>query len=650
MANTNLDVVVELVDKLTGPLKKAKDQLASFEDRIGRSAVDASQKFAVGIAAGATVLGAFGMKAIDVASQAEQAQIAFSTMLGDGEKAGAFLASLADFAKKTPFDLVGLRESSKQLLAYGFDVNDILPTLKSLGDITAGVGTEKLPFLTLALGQVKTATKLTGNELRQFSEAGVPLLAELAAQSGVSVAEMQKMVSAGTVGYPMVEKALFALSAEGGRFANLMEKQSASSAGMVSNLGDAWTQFLEGEGAKLLDWHKQIVSVMISFVENTLPKVVEGLDTFIGFLRDNESVIWLMAGAIIGGLVPAFISMAVSAALAIAPLLPFIAIGALVAGAIYAIKYAIDNWDAIVAKVKEVWGFVKEYIFTKIGEIVAYVVNSWESIKAAIWEKMDAIRDSIEQAWQNVKATIETVLNFIWNFIVGIFGLMGIDILANMEIIKTILSEGWNAIKTAIVEAWTATVNWVMEKLNTLSSWMKKVWADMKVAASIAWNATKDAIFNALEALGQKIRNWVEPIREIFASLWEGVKNVALSVFDSVKAVIADTLNWIIAKINKVLGFVNMVVQAGSKITGISTPEIPQIPMLADGGIVNKPTLAMIGEAGPEAVVPLSRGRNYGVGGQNLTIIVNGDVTGEDLIERIGRELTRTVKMSTATV
>ncbi len=72
--------------------------------------------------------------------------------------------------------------------------------------------------------------------------------------------------------------------------------------------------------------------------------------------------------------------------------------------------------------------------------------------------------------------------------------------------------------------------------------------------------------------------------------------------------------------------------------------------MLAKGGIVTRPTLAMVGEAGPEAVIPLNKRNTAGFGGGGVTIIVNGDVSGEELVEKVGNQLTRLLQLSTATV
>lgn len=757
MANTNLDVVVELVDKISKPLEETSKK---FKD-VNTEFLDASKK----VGAAMTAMGIAGVaaigKSVSVFMDFEKEMSNVKAITNIAGKEMEDMTKLAmELGATTKFTAKEAAEGMTFLGMAGFNAKEIMQAMPATMNLAAASNTDLASAADIA-SNVLTGFRLTADEtirvvdvlaatvtssnvnMSQLSEsmkyfaptaaafgvsleeasAAVGLLGNAGIQGSIAtralgtaltrltkptdgmiavmdllnlsffnakgefigLAEMIRRLETSFQGLTQEQKmsytaTLFGMEAiqeinvllaagsnelsnytkelqgAGGTADRMAKTQMDNLAGSIELLSGAFDGLMLSIGMQFEPLIRRTADILTWLVDK-FNNLSEGQKTVITVIFSLVTAFTLLGGGIIliigfiQSLTAAFITAKIYAGLMWASitgpvLLVVAAIGAVIAAGYLIVK----NWDWIKAKAIEVWTAISTWVSEKVSEIVAWVTASWESIKAAVSGRMEEISNAISEKWQSIKEVFELVGNFIWNFIVGIFGLMGIDILANMEIIKTILSEGWNAIKTAIVEAWTATVNWVMEKLNTLSSWMKKVWSDMKVAASIAWNATKDAIFNALEALGQKIRNWVEPIREIFASLWEGVKNVALSVFDSVKAVIADTLNWIIAKINKVLGFVNMVVQAGSKITGISTPEIPQIPMLADGGIVNKPTLAMIGEAGPEAVVPLSRGRNYGVGGQNLTIIVNGDVTGEDLIERIGRELTRTVKMSTATV
>lgn len=173
----------------------------------------------------------------NLATEFEQTEIAFQTMLGSAEKGNKLIADLNQFANVTPFNNREVFKSAKSLLAYNIEADKILPTLQALGDISSGVGKDKLPNLILAFGQVKAATRLTGMELRQFTEAGVPLLDELAKTTGKSVATIkEELIPGGKISFELVEKALFNMTREGGKFFNLMERQSGTFGGRISTL------------------------------------------------------------------------------------------------------------------------------------------------------------------------------------------------------------------------------------------------------------------------------------------------------------------------------------------------------------------------------------------------------------------------------
>lgn len=162
---------------------------------------------------------------MSLADNYEKAKNSFTTMLGSENEAQRMLSQLSDFAKKTPFELTDVRENAKQLLAMGISADKIIPTMKALGDVSAGLG---VPMQRLALnfGQVMTKGKLAGQELKDFTTAGVPLLEELSKNLGKSKTEIQDMVSKGQISAEMVAQAFETMTSEGGRFADLMATQS----------------------------------------------------------------------------------------------------------------------------------------------------------------------------------------------------------------------------------------------------------------------------------------------------------------------------------------------------------------------------------------------------------------------------------------
>jgi len=135
--------------------------------------------------------------AVDFNSMLQTAQMGFTTMLGSAEKAQAFLDDMADFAAKTPFEYPELLEAAKKMLAYGFSAENVLPTLRAVGDAAAalGAGSEGIDRITLALGQIQAKGKLSAEEMRQLTEAGVPAWHILAEAMGTTVPELQKMTA-----------------------------------------------------------------------------------------------------------------------------------------------------------------------------------------------------------------------------------------------------------------------------------------------------------------------------------------------------------------------------------------------------------------------------------------------------------------------
>ena len=188
-------------------------------------------------------------------------------MLGSADAAEQKLTELSEFAQKTPFELTGIRQNAKQLLAMGVESENLLPTLKSLGDVSAGLSVP-LERLALNYGQVIAQGKLTGRELRDFTTAGVPLLDELANSLGKSKVEIQEMISAGEISSDVVVNAFTRMSSEGGRFANLMDKQSQTLQGSISNFRDSLDTLAEVVGTLFIPALTKIVQSVTPVIES----------------------------------------------------------------------------------------------------------------------------------------------------------------------------------------------------------------------------------------------------------------------------------------------------------------------------------------------------------------------------------------------
>lgn len=244
-------------------------------------------------------------------AEMEQYTTSLEVMLGSAEKASAMIAEMREFAAKTPLTLDNVISSGTMLMSYGVDESNLIGTMTKLGDLASG-NAEKMDRITLAYGQMLAKGKVTGEELRQMAEAGVPLQTALAESIGVTGEEFSKMVSKGEVGIDALNKAITELTTGDGKFAGMMEKQSQTMQGMLSTMQDNITEFFRkmGEGAfgevksalqeasdLLAEWEK----------DGTLDKWAQGvgvmLKNLIAFLKQAISVGLDFKEAIIAGAV-----------------------------------------------------------------------------------------------------------------------------------------------------------------------------------------------------------------------------------------------------------------------------------------------------------------------------------------------------------
>lgn len=186
---------------------------------------------------------------VSVRGQFQQLELAFGTMLGSEEKATDLMQQMVDTAAKTPFDLMGVAEGAKQLLAYGVSAEKVNDTLVRLGNIASGLSIP-LNDIVYLYGTTMVQGRLYAQDVRQFTGRGIPLVQELAEKYHTTAEGINAMVSAGKIGFPDVEEVLNKMTNAGGQFYQLMEKQSSSLTGQIANLQDAWDSALNSFGEK----------------------------------------------------------------------------------------------------------------------------------------------------------------------------------------------------------------------------------------------------------------------------------------------------------------------------------------------------------------------------------------------------------------
>lgn len=221
--------------------ESANAELQSMDGFMAKAAQTAAGLFAV------DKIKDFVSQLALVRGEYQQLEIAFETMLGSKSQADALMAQLINTAATTPFEMKEIAESAKMLLAYGMAADEVNGTLIRLGDIAAGLS---IPIKDLAFlyGTTMVQGRLYTQDLNQFLGRGIPLADELAKQFGKNKSEVKKLVEEGKIGFPEVQKAIEALTGEGSKFGGLMEAQSKTISGQISNIEDAWEQMMNEIG------------------------------------------------------------------------------------------------------------------------------------------------------------------------------------------------------------------------------------------------------------------------------------------------------------------------------------------------------------------------------------------------------------------
>lgn len=284
----------ESFDRLQQKIQGTSTKLPSYSAPISeaRGEVDllsSSFQRAAGLAAGIFAVSGvqdFVSKLYSVRGEFQQLEISFKTMLGSGEQANELIAQLAQTAASTPFDLQGIASSAKNMLAYGFAADQVNETIVRLGNVAAGLS-QPLGDIVYLYGSLRASGRVTNIDIRQFANRGIPIYEELAKVLGKSVSEINSLVSAGKVGFSDIEQAFQNMTNKGGKFYNLMQAQSESLTGQISNLQDNIDMMFNELGKASEGVLSSGVKAVAYLVENyeKIGKVIAGLIVTYGVYR-----------------------------------------------------------------------------------------------------------------------------------------------------------------------------------------------------------------------------------------------------------------------------------------------------------------------------------------------------------------------------
>ncbi|MDB2161505.1 hypothetical protein PMX22_17070 [Clostridium butyricum] len=421
---------------------------------------------------------------------------------------------------------------------------------------------------------------------------------------------------------------------------------------------------------------KDILAPAIGEVFDVVGTLVDKLAEFTDWINNNKPLIDILSAALVGigtalagAKIASLVLGAVEALSALGAIIGSVFSGGLISGIVEigaALVAAVGGWPIIIGAAIVAIGVV---IYKNWDEILAWLSNAWQ------W-----ISDTCAQIWGGIKDFLAQWGVDILAFIVGgPIALVGVEIAKHWdevkektteiwnsvstwlgetwEGVKNTCSETWNNIKTSISDKWGEVKQGTEDTWNNLTNWLGTTWGNISTSASTKWEEIKVSISGKWDELKTKCSEVWENIKGVFdgvvtwidntfsvgwSNAWNGIKNTFKTIFDSLVNIAKKPLNLVITMVNAVISGVNKMIKAlnnlnidvpdwvpgiGGESFGFNFDTISPIPMLAKGGIVDSPTLAMVGEAGKEAVMPLENNTGWisDLAGQIASILGTGN-------------------------
>ncbi|WP_455794020.1 hypothetical protein [Clostridium butyricum] len=445
---------------------------------------------------------------------------------------------------------------------------------------------------------------------------------------------------------------------------------------LTSEVGELILKITGGTFKDASGIFKDILAPAIGEVFDVVGTLVDKLAEFTDWINNNKPLIDILSAALVGigtalagAKIASLVLGAVEALSALGAIIGSVFSGGLISGIVEigaALVAAVGGWPIIIGAAIVAIGVV---IYKNWDEISAWLSNAWQ------W-----ISDTCAQIWGGIKDFLAQWGVDILAFIVGgPIALVGVEIAKHWdevkektteiwnsvstwlgetwEGVKNTCSETWNNIKTSISDKWGEVKQGTEDTWNNLTSWLGTTWGNISTSASTAWETIKTSIAGKWDELKAKcseiwtniktdfdnIITWVQTIFTTgWSNAWNGIKNIFKTIFDSLVNIAKKPLNLVITMVNGVINGINKMISAlnnlnidvpdwvpgiGGESFGFDFSTIPSIPALAKGGIVDSPTLAMVGEAGKEAVMPLENNTGWisDLAGQIASILGTGN-------------------------
>lgn len=387
---------------------------------------------------------------IDYNAQLEQTRVAFTSMLGSADQANTMIANLQKFAAETPFEMPGVRDAAQQLLAFGYDAQEIIPTLTALGNAASGLGRGQDGFnhLAFVFGQIRTTGQLMGQDVMQLAQLGVPVKDILAKNLGLTKDELSRIGELGIDANVAIRALIDGMNE---RFPEMMKKQSETFEGVLSNIKDNLGQAFGLTGLPLFEEAKNMLLEIKNITDTMLANAQGGKSLFAGILPDDliekasafgetikkifkdaapvaDTFLWAM-----GKLADVFLDVGNIALTALRPIIPVVttiqrvvygAIGVIasildaVLGVVLEVQTNIaDSWDYIYSITADLWNSAKEIVSDFCTAAIEFIAGIVAEIDAVVSPIVDTFRDTFQEVADWVYEKMADAAGYVQEFI-----------------------------------------------------------------------------------------------------------------------------------------------------------------------------------------------------------------------------------------
>lgn len=500
--------------KFKSGMKGAQKETRSLAGAFGDAQM-ASFAFLGAITAVGAATIAFGIQSIKTAARLETMRAGFITLLGSAKAADKTMARVKKEASRTPFEIAGLTQSVQLLSSITKDGDEAIDIVLDIGESLAamGKGQAELDRISVNLQQIGAVGKASMLDIKQFAYAGIPIFEMIQEETGLTGDALSEFVDEGGLTFDRFAGMFDKATSKGGRFFGAFENQAGTFDQLWSNMKDTISIF----GAELVmtsgifDLAKDAVAFLTEKL-GALKLEFENAGGVVAYLsqkfEENKLAVFIIAGAIVGALIPAFVSLGVSIWTALLPIIPFILIGAALAAAIYYTIEALGGWEATVALLKE-----------KMNQFTTWITEvAWP----AILDFWNGLKDAIIGAWNTIypiMVKIGKVFLWLWDYVIYPVGYLIFSLIAWVaEKILQHLVGTFNTLKQHTLFVWDKIRKHIIDPLMNALVWIEEKF-DISTKLQIMWEWIvkyfrdhKDEMVEALLAPFRQVKTDIETV------------------------------------------------------------------------------------------------------------------------------------------